>query len=256
MQACCPPSLIAIVTPHLQNIHSVILLQGRGSWNQQTAVMAVRFLIFEHLLCSEYPLCYSPWRKKLTKSVDSGNDCHCQIFDICKVIDICVFLLVTSYVSDCCQVSGAWGQGHRGPVQRVHGAHCQTGREWRHSLRLQRVQPHGGLQWSRHHDRLPTDGVHVAHKCTDVGVIFHTLLIKLWNGVGKEGIGCLNISVSGFVWMMWTTPPFVTKSDTVVYHPSLVCCLWGQGLSDWVRAHSAKIWMFLLYLLSCFYVCN
>ena len=63
------------------------------------------------------------------------------------------------------------------------------------------------------------------------------------------------------VWMIWIAKPFVTKPSMVIHHykpeyhvQKLGCYVQGQGHSNWVWVHTMKSWLFLLYVLNCWFL--
>ena len=70
----------------------------------------------------------------------------------------------------------------------------------------------------------------------------------------------LNISINVSLDIIWIAEPFVTKPSMVIYHYKPEChvqkmghCLQGQGHSNWVWVHTMKSWLFLLYVLNCWF---
>ena len=65
------------------------------------------------------------------------------------------------------------------------------------------------------------------------------------------------------LWMISydSAEPFVTKPSMVIHHykpechvRKMGCYLQGQGHSNWVWVHSIKSWLFLLYVLNCWFL--
>ena len=68
----------------------------------------------------------------------------------------------------------------------------------------------------------------------------------------------VNVSLNN---ILWIAEPFVTKPSMVIHHykpecqvRKMGCYIQGQGHSNWVWVHSKKSWLFLLYVLNCWFL--